>query len=297
MARKQSNAAKRMKASLQLSKARLSTKRVKAIASRVVDAKAETKMVGFFNGPVAATSPPANSNGWLADALPVAQNQIITSNPTDILKLIPDVSPGNGDNQRTGRYIMPTAASVRCKVMLAPNTTGSTGWASPQISAYDLTFVAYLLQSVSFKNYRDLYVENDFGKMLDDLSGGTCNFDGSYSAANLPVEKGYYKVLAKKRKQLRSSGLFTAPGGVITQVSNNNSAPLVHEWTWNLKKHLPKKLIYPESTVSVAQGQNEPLNSSIFWCVGYYRTDGTGRGGSDIILNQEYTSIMKYKDF
>jgi len=254
-------------------------------------------MVAFFNGPVGGTSPVQNSTGFFDQALPVAQNQLITNNVPDILKLIPDVAQGNGDNQRTGRIIMPTAASVRCKVMLAPTTTGSTGWASPQISAYDLTFVAYLLQSVSYKTYRSLYVENDFSKMLSDMSGGTTFFDGSFSAANLPVEKGYYRVLAKKRKQLRSSGLFTAPGGVITQVSNNNSAPLVHEWTWNLKKHLPKKLIYPEAEVSAASGGNEPLNSSLFWCVGYYRTDGLGRNGQEIILNQEYTSIMKYKDF
>lgn len=269
------------------------TKRQAKAVKAIVKGQAETKMVAFYGGPVAATSPPANSTGLITQAAPVGQNQYITSNSTDILKVIPDVAPGNADNERSGRYINPVSGTLRCKVMIAPVAAGGQGWKNGL--AYDIVAVAYLLQSVSFKDYRNLYVENDFGKMLDSMDGNTTNFTGAYSTANLPVEKGYYKLLAKKRIPLRCSGLWTV--GTTTAVTNNNSHRLSAEWTWNYKKHLPKKLIYPEQQVTVAQGQNEPLNSSIFWCVAYYQTDGTVYSGALPIINQEYTSVMKYKDF
>ena len=224
------------------------------LVKKVINRKAETKMTVFYGGPVAATAPVANSTGLFSDAAPVSQNQFITSNVTDILKLIPDVAQGINDNNRTGTDISPVSARVHCKVMLSPTSTGSSGWASPYAYAYDLTIVAYLLQSVTFKTYRSLYVDNDFSKLLRVGDGTTANFDGSFSAANLPVEKGYYRVHAVKRKQLRSSGLFNGSPGVVYYPTNNNSHNLVHEWTWNLTKHLPKKLTYPESSVSVANG-------------------------------------------
>jgi len=282
-----------MKRSLQRSAARLRKKAMIGIAKKVVNAKAETKMVTFFNGPVAQASPLRNSTGTLADAAPVSQNQFISDNTTDILKLIPDVTQGDSDNQRSGRAINPVSGLVKCKVMISPISTGGTGWQNNL--AYDLHFVAYLLQSVSYKTYQSLHANNDFTKLLDVGDNTTTRFDGSFSTANLPVEKGYYRVLAKKRKLLRSSGYFTGGSGV--GISNNNSHPLVHEWTWNWGKHVPKKLLYPEDDVVAADGQNEPLNSSIFWCVGYYRTDGVTSDTPQIFIQQEYTSIMKYKDF
>jgi len=272
-------------------------KAVAKIAKRVVNSKAETKMVTFFNGTIANPSPIRNSTGTFNDAGPVSQNQFISSNTTDILKLIPDIAQGNADNNRNGRFVNPVSAVVHCKVMLSPTSTGATGWQSIYATAYDLTFVAYLLQSVTYKTYSALAAGNDFTKMLDVGDGTTTNFDGSFSAANLPIEKGYYRCLAMKRKQLRSSGIFTGTGGAVNYPTNNNSANLVHEWKWNLTKHLPKKLIYPEETVTVANGLNEPLNSSLFWCVGYYNTDGTVLTTGVINIQQEYTSILKFKDF
>lgn len=278
-------------------KAPRTKKGLRKLVKGVLKNQAETKMATFFCGPIAATSPLANSTGLYSDAAPVSQNPVVISNPTDILKLIPDVPQGTGDNERSGKIINPVSARVRCKVMVSPTSTGSTGWASLQATAYDLTFVAYLLQSVSYKTYRALYVENDFSKMLDVGDGTTTNFDGSFSAANLPIEKGYYRVHKVMRKQLRSSGIFNAPGGTINYPTNNNSHNLVHEWVWDMTKALPKKLVYPEDSVSVASGGNEPLNSSLFWCVGYYKTDGTDANTQEINIQQEYTSILKYKDF
>jgi len=274
-------------------------KGLRKVIKGVIQAQAETKMVTFYNGTVANPSPLRNSTGLYADAGPVSQNQFITSNTTDILKLLPDVEAGIADHQRTGKIIAPISCQVRCKVMISPTTTNERGWAAG--CAYDLTFVAYMLQHVSFKTYTSLHTDNSFNQLLSVGDGTTTNFDGSFSGANMPVEKGYYRLLAKKTHRLRSSGtLPESPQQPLVgngRMVNQNSHTQAYEWTWNLGKHLPKKLIYPEDNVTVAQGGNEPLNAAPFWCVGYYRTDGTVSAAGVIDIQQEYTSILKYKDF
>jgi len=299
------NAAKLMRAAVTRSKGlfrgtKMTTKKVAKIAKRVVNAKAETKMVAFFEGPVGQPTPLQNSTGLYADQAYVAHNQFINNNATDILKVIPDVVQGTGDNNRDGRFINPVSGQLKIRVTIAAVQPQLGGWQNG--INYDLTAVCYLLQSVTYKTYRSLYANNDFSKMFDKMDGTTTSFDGSYQCANLPIEKGYYRVLATKKVYLRSSGAATQLNlGTtgVNLVSNNNSAKLMHEWTWNYGKHLPKKLVYPESTEATTTGLNEPLNSSIFWCIGYYRTSGAvdAEGNPTININEEYTSIMKYKDF
>jgi len=274
------------------------TKRQKKAVKSIVNSKAETKMVSFFEGPVAGPSPLQNSTGTFADKDLVAHNQFINNNTTDILKVIPDVVQGAGDNNRDGRQISPVSGKLKIRVLITPQQPAGQGWINGY--NYDLTAVCYLLQSVTYKTYRALYANNDFGKMFDVMDGTTTSFDGTYQCANLPVEKGYYRVLATKKVYLRSSG--ASPGGVgvsVNTVTNNNSHKIQHEWTWDYGKHLPKKLMYPEDNVAIADGLNEPLNSSIFWCLGYYQTDGVVNGTPTpaIQIAEEYTSIMKFKDF
>jgi len=273
-------------------------KLVTRIAKRVVNSKAETKQVSFFEGPVAGASPLQNSTGTFADKALVAHNQFINNNVTDILKVIPDVVQGAGDNNRDGRQIAPVSGKLKIRTMIAAQQPNGQGWQNG--INYDLTVVCYLLQSVTYKTYRALYANNDFGKMFDVMDGTTTSFDGTYQCANLPVEKGYYRVLATKKVYLRSSGVSTgAPVSGVNIPTNQNSHRMVHEWTWDYGKHLPKKLTYPEDNVAISDGLNEPLNSSIFWCLGYYQTDGSVQGTPNpaIRITEEYTSIMKFKDF
>lgn len=274
-------------------------KGIRTLIKNILKSQSETKMVTFYGGSTANPSPLRNSTGTYADAGPVSQNQFITNNTTDILKLLPDVAPGTADNQRTGKVINPLSCRVKCKVMISPTTTGERGWAAGV--AYDVTFVAYMLQHVSLKTYSSLHTDNSFNQLLSVGDGTTTNFDGSFSGNNMPVEKGYYRLLAKKTHRLRSSG--TLPESPLQplvgngRMVNQNSHTQSYEWTWNLGKHLPKRLIYPEDNVTVAQGGLEPLNAAPFWCVGYYRTDGTVSATGVIDIQQEYTSILKYKDF
>ena len=278
-------------------RARMSSKKaVTKLVKKVINGKAETKMVAWYNGAVAGTSPVQNSTGLYEQATIVSHNQFITSNNTDILKVIPNVVQGTADNNRNGRFINSVSGQLKVRVMISPVAPGTTGWMNN--CAYDLTAVCYLLQSVTYKTYRTLYAGNDFTKLLDRMDGQTASFDGTWSAGTLPVEKGYYKLLGKKTIYLRSSGVPLGQVPTLTQTGNINSHKLVHDFTWNYGKHLPKKLVYPEESVAVADGQNEPLNSSLFWCVGYYNTDGTApiAGSLPINIGIEYTSILKYKD-
>jgi len=272
-------------------------KTVARIAKRVVNSKAETKMVTFYGGPVQGTTPVRNSTGLYNDAGIVQQNQFITNNTTDVFKLIPDIALGVGDNQRNGNIVNPVSCSVRCKVSISPQVLGSAtlGWQLG--TAYDLTFVAYLLQHVSLKTYTALAAQNNFSQLLMVGDGTTTGFDGSFSTANMPVEKGYYRLLAKKMHRLRSSGSYAfAIPQTAPPMTNQNAHTQCYEWTWNLGKHLPKKLVYPEAQVTPALGGNEPLNAAPFWCVAYYNTDGRVATQAETIISQEYTSILKYKD-
>lgn len=252
----------------------------------IVRGQAETKMVTYYNGPVGTPS-----SGLLADAAPVSQNQNISVNNTDILRLIPDVSQGPADNNRIGDTIRPVSLVGKFQVMISPISTGGAGWQNN--NAYDLTVVAYCLKHVSYKTYTSLYTSNDFSKMLKVGDGTTKSFAGKYPDSTMEVHPGYYQVLHKKKIYLRSSGYFTGGSGV--GISNNNSHPLQHEWTWNLTKHLPKTLQYPENNVTTID-VDRPLNAAPFWCVAYYNTDGTMSSQPTIWIQQQYTTILKFKD-
>ncbi|WP_217469381.1 hypothetical protein, partial [Staphylococcus aureus] len=90
-------------------------KAVKSLINKVINSKAETKMVAFYGGNVAQASPLQNCTGLYSDAALVAHNQFITSNTNDILKVIPDVAPQAGaasDNSRVGRVIDPISGML-----------------------------------------------------------------------------------------------------------------------------------------------------------------------------------------
>jgi len=275
-----------------------SKKAVTKLVKGVIKNQAETKIVTFFSGTTAGTVPIQNSTGLYLQAGPVQQNQQVVNNPTDILKVIPDVEPAGltatqQDNAREGRYITPTSLTLRCRVLLNPIAQQNLGY--QQGVAQDVMMVAWLVQSVSLKSYRQLYSVNDFGKFLDTGEGTTIPFGGQFADACLPLTAGYYRLLAKKTKVLRASGQYGTPVPP-NFITNNNSHPFEYQWTWNVGKHLPKKLVYPEDNVTVQNGQLEPLNSSIFWCVAYYNLDGTVAGTPVAKIQQQYVSTMKFKD-
>jgi len=253
-----------------------------ALVKRVIKGAAETKMATWYNGSL--------GTGLLSQASLVGQNQFISVNATDILQIIPAIVQGTSDHQRIGQAIMPISCKVHCKVSLLQVQGVNQG------TAFDMVVVAYCLQHVSYKTYSSLKANNQFTQLLEVGDGTTINFEGSYEASCMPVSKGYYRLLGKKKVYLRSSGLFNNSGGTI--YGNQNSHPPTVEWTWELKNHLPKKLQYPEDDQITPGIQDLPTNAAPFWCVGYYNTDGTAAfpAGAAVHIQQQYVTQLLYKD-
>ncbi|UYD39096.1 MAG: capsid protein [Wigfec virus K19_521] len=277
------------------------TKTQRKQVKQIVKGQAETKETYWYNG---ATAPipggpldgVANCNGELPNAIAVAQNQFIQSNTTDLLRVLPNVAQGDDDNQRIGQEISPVSCKLSCRVFIAPVAPNGQGFVSGY--SYNFKAVAYLLQHTSLKTYKALYASNDFNQLLRTTETTTQSFKGDWYSSQMPVEQGYYKVLKKKTMILRTSGsMSTSPALTISlQGTNNNPTPFYHEWTWDVTKHLPKKLRFPESNAT-GPGSEDPLNTAPFWCVGYYNMDGTTFGTTpQIFINQQYMTKFKFKD-
>lgn len=264
--------------------------------NRVINRKAETKMVAWYNGQVP-------SNGTYAQANYVLQNPVITSNTTDILRLIPRVYQGLGDNQRVGELISPTSLNVKGTVMLnIPNVSSATAGITS-----DIYVVIYVLQHVTLKSYAALTASNDFTQLLrtgevpapgTNAPPATVSFQGKVTDAQLPVDNSYYKLLKKKKYRLRYAGKNPASGGDLpnnTWLSVSNCVSYRAEFSMNLSKFLPAKLKYPDTVdVSGNPTGTDPTNSSIFMCMGCYQ--GNGTIDNTWQFDQQYTSHMTYKD-
>jgi len=260
------------------------SKPVTAAVKRIVKGTQETKMVSWFGSPL-------YDGVWTTTGI-TPQNGFITSNATDLLRIIPYVPQGLGDNERVGQSITPVSMRIHCKVLLTPTLQGGSGVNNGY--SYNVTCIAYCLQHVSLKTYQALAARNDFTQLLQIGNGSTVGFSGKYEYSTLPVESGYYRVLKVKKINLRSSG-NTLPGGSPANVaSNNNSHQTTHEWVWDITKAIPKRLTFPENTAPPA-GLNDPLNAAPFWCVGYYNMDNTPNTQPTQVF-QQYSAFLKYKD-
>ena len=259
-----------------------------ALIKQVVKSLSETKEVAWYNGPTP-------SNGTYAQANYVIQNAVITSNTTDILRLIPYVVPGNLDNQRIGERIQPVSLNLKGTVMVninnLPPAAGNIGVTT------DIYVVIYILQHVTYKSYTALQLTggNDFTQLLRTGENTTVGFNGHVWDSQMPVEDAYYRLLKKKKYRLRYAGKGTTSGGdppAPAWLSVPNCVSYRAEYNMNLSKYLPKKLVYPES--ASAPGANDPTNSSIFMCMGCYQ--GDGQIDNSWTFSQQYVTHMKYKD-
>jgi len=258
--------------------------------ARAISRGTETKQVAWYNGPTP-------SNGTYAQANYILQNPQIASNTTDILRLIPYVVQGTGDNQRIGERISPKSLIVQGTVMMnianTPRVAGNIGVTT------DIYVVMYVLQHVTLKSYTSLAPTsggNDFTQLLRDGEGTTKGFTGHVWDAQMPVEDAYYRLLKKKKFRLRYAGRGVTSGGDPpgpAWLSVPNTVSYRAEYKMNLSKYLPKQFKYPDAAVT-ATGVNDPTNSSIFMCMGCYQGDGSV--DNSWLFSQQYTTQLKYKD-
>jgi len=265
---------------------------------KVVRGQAETKLVSWYNGPTPST-------GLYGQANYVIQNPVIATNATDILRLIPHVYPGDAANQRVGDRITPVSLNLQGTVMVninnLPPQAGNVGVTT------DIYVVIYILQHVTLKSYSTLTASNDFTQLLKTgevpVTGtnsppATVGFQGHVWDSQMPVEDSYYRLLKKKKYRLRYAGKGTTSGGdppAPAWLSVPNSVSYRAEYSMNLSKYLPKKLMYPETFDSSGNPTGiDPTNSSLFMCMGCYQ--GNGLVDNSWTFSQQYVTHLKYKD-
>jgi len=275
----------------------------------IVHGEAETKRAVWYSqfdtGSVQRTTP---FLGTLANSGWQTKNNTITNNFADILRLIPEVVQGTDKFERIGVRIKPSSLVVKGTCRVNAQTIGTTG------TPNNFKVYIYVLQHVAIKEYNNLYSYNNFAQLLDAGNGSTIEFLGNPSDAHCPVAKQNYRVLARKEIILRYGGSFVLQGQSQQQSVTMVSTPAnAHTWyadyTFNLTKHLPATLTYPESIQSgSANLQGDPTNSSIFMCMGYvdWRNPGNAIANFDQAevsqtpvetqLQNTYVSHMTYKD-
>jgi len=268
---------------------------------KLVKAPAETKLVAWYGGDsnlFYGTLGAQSGWGWQT------RNGQISSNLTDIQRIIPAVKQGTNDNQRIGAEISPLSLMVHGHIALVNNEN-----ADQMLTAGNVYAVVYVLQHVALKTYASLVTAydtstppviiggNNFTQLLKTAEGTTTGFGGYAWQSHLPVADEYYKICMKKVIPLRASGirtLGTDPAASNVPI-NNNSDSLCVRFSMNMTKFLPKKLKYSETPNNATGVDTDPLNSSLFFCTAFYNQDGTFSGNQAKIMT-EYVSLMKFKD-
>jgi len=266
---------------------------------KIVKGAAETKRVAFYQTYNDGSSS-LRSGGLWANRGWAIQNNSITVNSVDIHQLIPFLSQGMDDWNRIGQRVSPVALNVR----------GSVRISLPQIIKQvpiDLKVYVYVLQHVTIKSYDNLYNNNDFRQFLEVGDGTTVPFTGIPPNKAMPVSKQYYKVLSRKVITLRYAGLYLNPNGgdglipVGSTVSVANSHTWYADFSMNLTKHLPKTLMYPETTLATPNPDIEdtPTNTAPFMSFGFIDWFNPSDQTVDATfprLEQTYVSELLFKD-
>jgi len=134
----------------------------------VVNRENETKFAFYYSSGTGGLLAPGNYASWAY----LSRNQFITTNATDILRVIPPVVAGIGDNQRIGDTIRPKSlkihGSVKCNMLSA----------GPLINPIEICVVVYVLQHVTYKSYASLS-QNDFSQLLETGENSTVPFTGT----------------------------------------------------------------------------------------------------------------------
>jgi len=274
------------------------SKPFKRAIKAVVQGEAETKRTNWyqsFNDGTVTTRATGfySASGW------AVQNNRISNNETDILRVIPTVIQGMDDFNRIGSKIRPSNLSVKGAIRVRFSLLESA-LTVPQ----NLTVDLYVLQHKVFKSYDALYTANNFGQLLEVGEGNTLPYNGLQTNADQRVAAQNYQVLQRKRITLRYAGAIP-----ISPASPAVPQPQDHTWyaeySMNLTKHLPKVLHYPETAIGVTPTNplilNAPTNSSIFMCMGFvsWYNNPSNAVADPIVLSlieQTYVSELSFKD-
>lgn len=256
---------------------------------QLVRGQAESKRTCWYSSFNDGTST-ARATGFATNWGYSVQNNAITANNTDCLRLIPTVLQGIDDFNRLGTRLQVQSLKLNgtIRVNLANITEQSTN---------DLRVVIYVLSHKIYKDYATLYANNNFLLLLDNQEGGTAPFTGTPVNEGMRVADQYYTVHAKKIITLRYAGFGIATGPSTSSIANSHN--YYANYTMDLTKFLPKTLKYPEfNSGQPPEFQNAPTNSSLFMCMGFVNQQGASNFADPVkpLLQQTYVSNLTFKD-
>jgi len=258
---------------------------VKAIIHGAAESKRTAWYNSFNDGTVTS-----RANGLLAQWGYAVQNNLISANNTDALRLIPTVLEGTDDFNRIGSRIEVQSLKVQGVIRVNLARIG-------ELTPTDIRVVLYVLSHKQFKDYNTLYSQNNFAQLLDTQEGGTINFKGVPLNEGMRVADQYYTVHVKKVITLRYAGWFVTAGDGPVSVANSHN--YYATYNLDLTKYLPKTLKYPETNSGLTpEFQNAPTNAAPFLAMGFVNQQGASNFGdpSNAWLQQSYVSNLTFKD-
>lgn len=236
---------------------------------RVINRSIETKYVMY--------RPYNNSSGLM---LNTHFTQAINSS-AEAYALIPPITLGDGDHQRTGNIINPTSLTIKGFVSLLDNAAAS---ASIDVDIYILRH----------KAIKDVVYQNQLGNFADLLNSGdglNVGYDGSWTHSAMPINTSTYQLLRHKKIRLEKGW-----GDVNTYISladesraAYNQAPR-HQRNFSFKINMPKKLQYKADT------DTTPSMDYPFMVIGWNVPSNLDTTSSQQIITATATSHLYYKD-
>lgn len=245
------------------------TKALTTAIQKVVNKNVETKYVMY--------RPYNNASGLL---LNTNFTQAINSS-AEAYALIPPISLGDGDHQRTGNVIAPTSMTVKGFVSLLDNAVDSAS----------LDVDIYILRHKAVKDVRYETQLGNFADLLNSGDGLNVGYDGSWTHSAMPINTSTYQLLAHKKIRLEKGW-----GDVNTYISlaaearaAYNPAPR-HQKNFSIKVKMPKKLLY-KSDADTTPSMDYP-----FMVIGWNVPSNLDTTSSNQIIKATATSHLYYKD-
>lgn len=195
---------------------------------------------------------------------------------TDILPLVPAITPGTGEFQRVGRKVTPTKCRVDVTLSFPQYDLGTT---SPDITASQanaIYVVMYILRSKNYKCWNEYLNASspEWNYLLDDGAGNSVPFGylvtpssgPSFLATKntflqYPIESSHYTLVRKKIVKLTRN-----QGFVRSAISGEAPNMPQSFWRGSFTYKLPK-LIYDDTERSPTNGF--PANANLMLAVGY----------------------------
>jgi len=255
---------------------------LKAAIVSVVKRQSETKFASTYSGQLFPNPCPIGASGNNG------HNGTING-PQDIHALVPPIGYGPEYYQRVGTRISPLSLYLQLDVSIGGANTFP-------VNPENLMVVMYILSCKDERNYADLNANNRLGTLIKDGQGGVQGFNATAINAKCSVNDDVFTLHKKLTFPLRCSGYSGAlPPSTIAVTQNMNSAPFARRFNMNLTKYLPKKLEYSNVLTGNAIVDDNPINSTLFMCFGFYdQTLGPTPSGTLIEVN--YQTTIKYKD-